>query len=59
MKSKIRQDKFMEESTNLKLAKDGSIVVHMPHESKKTFKKVRTRKSDELNYYIPEKWNYN
>jgi len=49
----------MQEESKVKLERDGAIVVHMPYEDQKTFKKVRTVKSDELNFYIPEKWDYN
>ena len=59
MKHKVRQDKFMQEEYKVKLGRDGSIVAHMPLGGKKTVEKVRTKQSDELNFYIPEKWNYN
>jgi len=48
----------MQEECKVKLERDGSLVFHMPYEDKKVSKKVRTVKSDELNFYIPEKWDY-
>jgi hypothetical protein len=48
----------MQEKCKAKLERDGAIVAYMPYDSKKGFKKVRTVKSDELNFYIPEKWDY-
>lgn len=48
----------MQEECKVKLERDGAIVAHMPREDKKSFKKARTIQNDELNFYIPEKWNY-
>lgn len=48
----------MQPEEKVKLERDGAIVVHMPYGANKTYKKVETIKSDELNFYVPEKWNY-
>ena len=43
---------------NFHLGKDGSIINHIYYDTKKVFTKTTTIKDDKLNFYIPEKWNY-
>jgi hypothetical protein len=51
----------MEENKNLELVKEergSSLVPCVPYEVNKTFKKTRTIQNDELNFFVPEKWDY-